>query len=98
MLFLAGISAGVINAVVTNSLDTMKVRVQIKVGAGTSALDCVCKMAQQEGLAGLGKVLAPAMLFSWQRPVSALPGECCQVVIHVSLSDQARASVSAPCE
>ena len=80
--FLAGISAGVINAVVTNPLDTMKVRVQTKVGAGTSALNCLYQMVRQEGLGGLGKGLAPKILMA--APVSALSGVCYEVVMSLS--------------
>ena len=52
--FLAGVSAGVVNSVVTNPLDTMKVRVQTKIGAGSSAWSCLRGMVRAEGLSSLG--------------------------------------------
>lgn len=87
--FLAGISAGVVNAVVTNPLDTMKVRVQTKVGAGTSAFNCLYQMVLREGLQGLGKGLAPKILMA--APVSALSGVCYEVVMSLSHIKRERA-------
>lgn len=80
--FLAGISAGVVNAIVTNPLDTMKVRVQTKVGAGSSAFNCLYQMVRQEGLTSLGKGLAPKILMA--APVSALSGVCYELVMSLS--------------
>jgi len=47
--FMAGISAGVVSSIVTNPLDTIKVRVQLKVGASASALSCLGHMVRHEG-------------------------------------------------
>jgi len=80
--FLAGISAGVVNSIVTNPLDTMKVRVQTKVGAGSSAFNCLYQMVRREGLTSLGKGLAPKILMA--APVSALSGVCYELVMSLS--------------
>ena len=47
--FMAGISAGVVSSILTNPLDTIKVRVQLKVGASASALSCLGDMVRHEG-------------------------------------------------
>lgn len=78
----AGMSAGVINAVVTNPLDTMKVRVQCKVGAGRSAMDTIARMVQTEGPNALWKGLAPKI---WMAvPVSALSSVCYELIMSLS--------------
>jgi len=78
----AGVSAGVINAVVTNPLDTMKVRVQCKVGAGKTAMETITRMVQTEGANSLWKGLAPKI---WMAvPVSALSSVCYELIMSLS--------------
>jgi hypothetical protein len=46
----AGMAAGVVNTVVTNPLDTMKVRVQCQIGAEGGAFRTLANMVRKEGV------------------------------------------------
>ncbi|EKX44055.1 mitochondrial carrier protein [Guillardia theta CCMP2712] len=78
----AGMIAGAVNAIVTNPLDTMKVRVQTKIGTGTSGWNTITQMVKSEGVSSLGKGLAPKL---WMAvPVSALSSVCYELIMSLS--------------
>ena len=56
----AGMAAGVVNTVVTNPLDTMKVRVQCQIGAEGGAFRTIANMVRKEGAHPSTRPRAPA--------------------------------------
>ena len=80
----AGMSAGVVTAVLTNPLDILKVRIQTQVAVERSAWLTLRRMVRTEGVGALGKGLAPKLWMSV--PVSAVSSVCYELIMSLSMA------------
>jgi hypothetical protein len=70
--------------VVTNPLDILKVRIQTQVAVERTAWLTLGRMIRTEGLASLGKGLAPKLWMSV--PVSAVSSVCYELIMSLSMA------------